>query len=212
MADNKAKVTPASPLHRLRDEMLFIKRFHYVTTLSPDDVRAEIADLAYQPDSLTRVFFPRQRFVDIDASDEVTQFTIKTKVGGLYTELRATGTIYYDSATRKTIVSGQVKFDAVYLVVLLTGLFMLITWGLASFSRAGITLSPFLLLTLGLTNLFYFAQMFRDRDALLKKLAETLTVTDISSARDRLSDRIIESAHSSISPSESGQHTQETTS
>lgn len=192
MTNNKVKITPASPLAKLRDEMLFIRHFQQVTDLTPDQARTQLADLDYQPDRVTRVFFPRQRFVEFDEDDDITHFTVNTKVGGLYTELRATGTIHYDSATRKTIVSGRVTFDAVYLAVLLTGLFMLITWGLASLSREGITASPFIMFTLGLTNLFYFRQMFRDRRALLDDLSERLHTVDVSSAEERLSDRIIE--------------------
>jgi len=206
MMGNKSKVAPKSRLGRLRDEILFVRQFRYVTDLGTNDVQAIISELAYQPDGLTRVFFPRRRYVDLmQADDDTIQFTIKTKVGGLYTELTATGTIVYDVATRQTVVSGNIKFDAVYLAVLLTGLFMLITWGLASLSRAGITASPFIMFTLGLTNLFYFRQMFRDRDELLGTLADALTTSDLSEARQRLADSDIQAEVDTLTPSESHQ-------
>ncbi len=211
MTNNKVKHTSNTPLHRLRDEMLFIRRFHHVMSVSPDEVREQLERLAYQPDGLTRVFFPRQRFVEIDDSDDVIHFTIKTKVGGLYTELKTNGTIHYDAATRQTVVSGQVKFDPVYLAVLLAGLFMLITWGLAGLAREGITASPFLMFTLGLTNLFYFQQMFRDRDALLNILADIGSTTDITAARNRLTDKTIDVSSDNITQSTS-QHSQEVSS
>lgn len=187
---NKTKISSTSPLQRIFDDILFTRDFHHISDLSPDDIQLLIQDMAFQPDTLTRVFFPRRRLVDIiKVSDQHYRFTIKTKVGGLYTELTTIGHINYDPATGKSSVTGQVKFDAMYLAVLLVGLFVLITWSLASLSRTGILASPFILLTLSLTNLFYFRQMFTDRNDLLNTLEESLTTDNISGARNRLADK-----------------------
>jgi hypothetical protein len=187
MTNNKAKLTPPHRLQRITNEVLFIKRFHHSSDLSPADMREQLEALAYQPKKLTRVFFPRQRIVTIEALDETHDtFEIKTKLGGLYTELRAKGHIYCDDTTNKTTLTGAVKFDAVYLTVLLAGLFFLITWAMVSVSRIGNLPSPFILFTLGLTNLYYFRQMFLDRNDLLKTLTDTLATSDLSSARERL--------------------------
>lgn len=205
--DTKAKLSPVSPIQRIINEMLFIKQFHHVSDLSPEDVRAQLEDMAYQPDKMKRVFFPRQRIVNISPiRDQQQQFTIRTKVGGLYTELTASGYITYDPATRKTTVIGQVKFDPVYLAVLVIGLFFLITWGLASLSRTGMLASPFVLVTLTLTNLFYFRQMFLDRNTLLNTLQESLSIRDVSKSHQRLADH---SASEHNQQHLSQQHTQQ---
>jgi|GEM_PF-3171560 len=211
MTNSKPKVTTESPLGRLRDEILFVRHFRYVTDQSPDSVHDTLQSLAYQPDSLTRVFFPRQRLVEMGTlEDGIQLFTIKTKVGGLYTELTATGTIRYDSATGETIVSGRITFDAVYLAVLLTGLFVLITWGLASLSRTSIIASPFILFTLGLTNLFYFRQMFHDRNNLLTTLSQALTTRDAKRAHDRLAEKPMQTQSDEYLSQPKSQHSQET--
>jgi hypothetical protein len=188
MTNNKAKSSSPNVLRRIANEVLFIKHFHHSSDLSPDGIHQQLEALAFQRDKLTRVFFPRQRIVTIEGLDDNHDtIEIKTKLGGLYTELRAKGHIYHDSATGKTNLTGEVKFDAVYMMVLLVGLFFLITWAIASISRTGSLPSPFILFTLGLTNLYYFRQMFLDRNDLLKTLAETLNTSDVSSARKRLS-------------------------
>lgn len=188
MTNNKAKLSSPNVLRRIANDMLFIKYFHHSSDLSPDDIRQQLEALAFERDKLTRVFFPRQRLVMIEAIDDNHDtIEITTKLGGLYTELRAKGHLYPDGATGKTNLTGEVKFDAVYLTVLLVGLFFLITWAIASISRTGSLPSPFILFTLGLTNLYYFRQMFLDRNDLLKTLADTLNTSDVSSARKRLS-------------------------
>jgi len=190
MASNKPKSTPPNRLQKITDEVLFIKSFQHTSDLSPDDVQAHLNDLAYQPGKLAGIFFPRRRMVTIDRLDEHhATFHIKTKLGGLYTELHTRGQIHHDEATGKTHVTGDVKFDAIYLTVLLAGLFFLITWAVAGLSRFGSLPSPFVLLTLGLTNLFYFRQIFVDRNDMLNILDETLT-SDISTSRNRLSDSL----------------------
>ncbi len=194
MTNNKAKSTPPSRLQHILNEVLFIKRFHISSDLSPDAMREQLEDLAFQRDTFTHVFFPRRRMVKIETLNEAqSTVNITTKLGGLYTEIRARGHIQHDEATHKTTLTGEVKFAPIYMTVLLVGLFFLMTWGIASLSRTGSLPSPFILFTLGLTNLYYFRQMFLDRNDLLKTLAETLQTSDISSARSRLSVGTIES-------------------
>lgn len=188
MTSNKAKSTPPSRLQSILNEVLFIKRFHLSSDLSPDVMHEQLEDLAFQRDKFTHVFFPRRRIVTIESRNEAqSTVDITTKLGGLYTEIRATGHIQHDEATHKTTLTGEVKFDPIYMTVLLVGLFFLLTWGIAGLSRTGNLPSPFILFTLGLTNLYYFRQMFVDRNDLLKTLAETLQTSDLSSARHRLS-------------------------
>ena len=139
----------------------------------------QLETLAHERSKLASVFFPRRQLVTIDRLDDNrATFHIKSKLGGLYTQLHTTGTIQQDEATGKTYVTGDVKFDPIYMTVLLAGLFFLITWAMASLSRSGVLPSPFILFTLGLTNLFYFRQMFLDRNALLKTLDETFNTTE----------------------------------
>jgi len=188
MTNDKAKSSAPSRWQHILNEVLFIKRFHYSSDLSPDAMRDQLEAVAFQRDRLTHVFFPRRRMVKIeDLNDSQSRLDITTKLGGLYTELRATGRIQQDEATHKTTLTGEVKFDAVYLSILLVGLFFLITWAIASLSRTGSLPSPFLWFTLGITNLYYFRQMFIDRNDLLKILGQTVTTSDVSSAQKRLS-------------------------
>jgi hypothetical protein len=187
MTNNKVKPILPNRLQRIINEMLFIKRFQHTSDLSPDDIHEQLEALAFQRDKLTHVFFPRRRIVTIETLNEAhSTVEIKTKLGGLYTELRVRGHIHHDNAIGKTKLTGEIKFDAVYLTVLLAGLFFLITWAMVSLTRTGNLPSPFILFTLGLTNLYYFRQMFLDRNDLLKTLAETLNTSDVSSARKRL--------------------------
>lgn len=189
MINNKLKTTPRKRLQKWADEALFVRSFHYTSDLSPEEVRQQLNDLTYQPGKLAGVFFPRRRVVTIETVDDDHFIVkIKSKLGGLYTSLNTQGHIVRDQATGKTHISGEVKFDAVYLTVLLVGLFFLITWAMASLSRFGVLPSPFILFTLGLTNLFYFRQLFVDRNQLLQTLDDTLTTSDISAARQRLTD------------------------
>lgn len=194
MTSDKAKSSSPSRWQAFINEALFIKRFHHSSDLSPDAIREQLEALAFQRDKLTRVFFPRRRIVKIDRRNgSQANLDITTKLGGLYTEIRATGHIQHDEATHKTTLTGAVKFDAVYLTILLIGLFFLITWAIAGLSRTGSLPSPFLLFTLGLTNLYYFRQMFIDRNDLLQTLSQTVMASDVSSARKRLSIRDTES-------------------
>ena len=188
MSKDKAKSRAPSRLQGIIDEALFIKRFHYSSDLSPDALLEQLEGLAFQRDKLMHVFFPRRRMVTIETLNESqSRVDIITKLGGLYTELRARGHIQQDEATHKTTLTGEVKFDPIYMMILLAGLFFLITWAIASLSRTGSLPSPFIWFTLGITNLYYFRQMFVDRNDLLKTLAETVKTTDLSSARKRLS-------------------------
>lgn len=213
MTNNKAKFTPPNRVQRIANEVLFIKRFNHASDLPPNAIRDQLEALAVQRDQLTSVFFPRQRIVTIETLDEAHyKVEIKGKLGGLYTELRAIGHLHHDDATGKTNLMGEVKFDAVYLTVLLVGLFFLITWAITSLSRTGNLPSPFILFTLGITNLFYFRQMFLDRNDLLKTLAETVTRSDLSSARKRLSTDDTESEDTHGNSDDLNQHRQQASS
>lgn len=191
MTNNKLKIASSTRAQKLRDEVLFIRSFGHDCDLSADDVGQELETLAYERGKLASVFYPRRQTVAIDQlSDNRATFHIKSKLGGLYTQLNATGTIHHDQATGRTHITGDVKFDPIYLTVLLAGLFFLITWATASLTHLGVLPSPFILFTLGLTNLFYFRQMFLDRNALLKTLDSTFNTRDLSTARQRLADDI----------------------
>lgn len=183
----KAKTNTNTPIQKLIDEFLFIQSFHHQSDLSPEAISQSLETLAYQPSKLIGFFFPRRRKITIQKiSDQHYTFEIQPKLGGIYTELTARGRIYRDEATGKTCVSGDVKFDAVFLTILIIGLFFLITWAMSTFSRFGSLPSPFILFTLGMTNVFYFRQMFLDRNQLLQDLEEKVCVTDLSSAHNRL--------------------------
>jgi hypothetical protein len=207
MTNNKAKSAPSSRGQRIINDILFIKRFQHTSGLSPDDLHEQLEALAFQRENLMHVFFPRQRMIQIKTFNELQSTAeITTKLGGLYTELRARAYIEHDYDTQKTTLMGEVKFDPVYLTVLLVGLFFLITWAIAGLSRTGSLPSPFILFTLGLTNIFYFRQMFIDRNDLLKTLAQTVKTSNISSARKRLAEKTIEADQYDIEDPNQQQH------
>ena len=187
MTNNKSKSTPRSRLQKLKDEMLFMKQFHHIDDYQPDDIRDQLEGLAYQPGKLTSIFSPRRREVQIEVySDHHYTYEIKTKLGRLYTELTARGHIYRDEATQQTSFTGKIKFDPIFLTVLVVGWFFLITWAMTGLSLTGSLPSPFILFTLGLTNLFYFRQMFIDRNELLKSLEEMVMTSDMDVSHQRL--------------------------
>lgn len=211
MTTRKAKLDTSRPRQRLVDEFLFIRAFDYEINLPLDQAITSLNQLSYRPGKVEGVFFPRRRTVKIQQIDPHTaHFEVKIKLGGMYTEVTARGRLDADPATGNSIISGDVKFGSTYFTVLMIGLFFLITWTLASITRSGNLASPFLIFTLGITNLFYLRQMFLDRNSLIEQIVTQLTSAEtVNHATTRLADTDRNSAQSNVDNSTQASDSQE---
>lgn len=203
MADsNKRKIREVNIFSRLLDEFLFLRRFEFETSLSQQATIEALKSMAFRPNRLEGFFFPRRRVVTIQAIDQEShKLDFRSKLGETYTEVHAQGQIHVDSLSGHTIVSGEIRFGRIYLAVLLVGLFFVLTWLLASFTRTSGIPGAFVIFTLGLTYSFYFRQMFIDRRLMLEMMKEKLREDDQSQAaskRLRLPSTQEEHLHSDI--------------
>lgn len=160
------------------NELLFTRYFEYETHLDPEDIAAQLEQLAYRRDSM---FWGTVQTVDVDLhpNGKGLNFDVQRKLRRKYDlfgvpAARAQGTVRVDSATGQALVSGTAKMGrSLHLFLLLYAIY-LVRAAPMMLQGAGISAIPFLAF---ITLFFggYWRRLYLYRNEIVTQTEQALT-------------------------------------
>lgn len=164
----KRKPKSNSPLDVLFDNVLFVKRYRFETSLPIDTTVDRLHELSHE---LHGWFYRKPRYV-VNSTPMIDHIALDIRAKESrqhYTVAHTTAQLYSDQNT--TIIEGEIRFGIVYFVFMLLS----VIWMFFLFQWARVQLPMWIVLFALAIPIYNFAQMIHHRNKLLNKIETAMT-------------------------------------